>query len=256
MQKTDTVQKKIEKAATLLLVRDGASGLEVFMLKRPGRGAFPGLHVFTGGKVDATDEALVSGMDWRGPDAAQATHILNSTELPLSYWLAAIRECYEEAGVLLGQQAGKALDAATVAELANSRAEEFGGLCARLGITLEFAALHYFAHWITPDMAPRRFDTRFFVAQMPAEQEASYAPGETISGDWISAADALQRADDGRWNLIMPTLTSLRSLLPYSNVADLLGAVARFEHLPTYTDHLRSEGMQPGVNPAHRGAWE
>lgn len=248
------MQNKIEKAATLLLVRDGDTGLEVFMLERPGRGAFPGLHVFTGGKVDPTDEALITQMDWRGPAPEEAQALLNSADVPLSYWLAAVRECYEEAGVLLGTQAGAPLDGPTVAELAGTRAEEFGGLCQRLGITLELGALHYFAHWITPDVAPRRFDTRFFVARMPAEQSASFAPGETMSGEWISAADALARGDTGRWNLIMPTLTSLRSLLPYASVDALLAAVERYEHLPEYSEHFRAEGMQPGINPAHRGA--
>ena len=75
-----------------------------------------------------------------------------------------------------------------------------------------------------------------------------------MSGEWISAEDALQRAETKRWNLIMPTLTSLRSLLPYTSVDDLLAGVQRYEHLPEYSEHFRAEGMQPGINPAHRDA--
>lgn len=244
--------QQIQKAATLLLVRDGASGLQVFMLERPSRGAFPGLHVFTGGKVDAADETLLGTMDWQGPSTEDAATLLDTSNDPLLYWLAAVRECYEESGVLLGEQQGKPIDAHTFAELSASRMEEFGGLCARLNITLTFDALFYFAHWVTPEQAPRRFDTRFFVAALPSGQAASFAPGETVSGEWVSAEEALRRADDGRWNLIMPTLTSLRSLLPYQRVDDLLCAVRNFEHLPEYTEYLGSEGMQPGINPALR----
>jgi len=246
----------IEKAATLLLVRDApqnpASGIEVFMLERPSRGAFPGLRVFTGGKVDPTDRSLLDQVSWQGISSPDAQTLLKSDDDPLCYWMAAVRECYEESGVLLGTQDGDPLDSSTVLELKSARAEEFGSLCLSRGITLDFAAMRYFAHWITPEFAPRRFDTRFFVARLPVGQAASFAPGETLSGEWVAPAEALARSDDGRWNLIMPTLTSLRSLLPYSNVDDLMAAVSKFEHLPDYSEHFRSEGMQPDINPALR----
>jgi len=222
------------------------------MLERPSRGAFPGLHVFTGGKVDPTDNALLERIDWQGLSGAHASMLLASDDEPLTYWMAAVRECYEESGVLLGRQNGESLDDSTVAALSSARAEEFGTLCSGLGISLDFEALRYFAHWVTPEIAPRRFDTRFFVARLPKGQEASYAPGETLSGEWVTPKEALARAEDGRWNLIMPTLTSLRSLLPYSNVDELMAGVSKFEHLPEYSEHFRSEGMQPGVNPALR----
>lgn len=251
----ETVKKQgIERAATLLLVRDAvattASGIEVFMLERPSRGAFPGLHVFTGGKVDPTDSGLLDRVSWQGLSSSDAATLLKSDDQPLAYWMAAVRECYEESGVLLGTQNGEPLDASTVLALSGARAEEFGALCSGLGISLDFAAMRYFAHWITPEFAPRRFDTRFFVARMPHTQQASFAPGETLSGEWVAPKEALARSEDGRWNLIMPTLTSLRSLLPYASVDDLMAGVSKFEHLPDYNEHLRSEGMQPDINPA------
>ena len=208
--------QQIQKAATLLLVRDGASGLQVFMLERPSRGAFPGLHVFTGGKVDAADETLLGTMDWQGPSTEDAATLLDTSNDPLLYWLAAVRECYEESGVLLGEQQGKPIDAHTFAELSASRMEEFGGLCARLNITLTFDALLYFAHWVTPEQAPRRFDTRFFVAALPSGQAASFAPGETVSGEWVSAEEALRRSIE-----IRPTDNAM------SNLGTLLGKTDR-----------------------------
>ncbi len=233
----------IESAATLLLVRDAAQGLEVFMLERPARGAFPGVHVFPGGKVDAADSSLLAQIRWHGPDAQGRSLV------PLHYWVAAVRECYEESGVLLASAAGTLLGETAVARLHDNRASDrtldLATLCKQTEWCLEFGELRYFAHWITPSMAPRRFDTRFFVAPMPAGQVAVHAPGETMSGEWITAAAALARAQRGDWTLIEPTRTSLKSLDRYSCVAALLDAVPNFEHLPPFTDYLSAEGMQP-----------
>ena len=250
------ISRGIEKAATLLLVRDATEvavpAIEVFMLERPSRGAFPGLHVFTGGKVDPEDAVCAGTLPQQGPDASVAAELLGMSDDPLAYWLAAVRECYEESGVLFASRGGSPLTAADIDVLARSRAEDFATLVGSLNLRLELSELHYFAHWITPEQAPRRFDTRFFVARMPAGQSAHHAEGETVSGCWLTPAEALARAERGDWNLIMPTLTSLRSLVPYPNTAALFDAVARFDHLPTYSEHFRREGMQPGINPAAR----
>ena len=228
------------------------------MVQRPSRGAFPGLHVFTGGKVDKTDVELVERISWTGPTKDQACEQL-ATPRALHYYLAAVRECYEEAGVLIanlaqsgGQASAQAVwDAQQLDHLRTHREQEFGGVCNDLGATLAFGELHYFSHWITPEIAPRRFDTRFFVARMPPQQEATHAPGETVGGEWVAPKLALARGDSGDWALIMPTIISLQSLARYSDTAALFDAVQRFEHLPPYSDELRHEGMQPGSYPSN-----
>ena len=220
------------------------------MVQRPSRGAFPGLHVFTGGKVDSADAQLVERISWTGPNKEEICKRL-ATPSALHYYLAAIRECYEEAGVLVARPNQTVFNAQQREYLQTHREQEFGSLCEHLGVALAFDELHYFSHWITPEVAPRRFDTRFFVARMPPEQEASHAPGETVGGEWVSPRLALERGDSGDWALIMPTIISLQSLARYPSVATLVAAVQRFEHLPPYSDALRQEGMQPGSYPSH-----
>ena len=225
---------KPEAAATLLLVRDSDFGLEVFMVQRPSRGAFPGLHVFTGGKVDVQDAELVRLIPYIGVTEAQAQRDLASP-LALHYYLAAIRECFEEAGVLLGSIEQGLIGAALTRELHLMRGRDFGSLCTEMGVSLEFGELHYFSHWITPDVAPRRFDTRFFVARMPAGQSAIHAEGETVGGEWVQPRRALERGETGEWALIMPTIVSLQSLANYRSTGELFDAVSGGEHLPNYS---------------------
>lgn len=226
-----------------MLVRDGTGGIEVFMVQRPSRGAFPGLHVFTGGKVDASDAQLLARLNWTGLVAEEAQKTLN-TPMAMHYYLAALRECYEEAGVLIASDDSGLLGAALTEQLHAQRTREFGGLCEELSVRLEFGELHYFSHWITPQAAPRRFDTRFFVARSPDGQQAVHAEGETVGGEWIAPAQALERGDQGAWMLIMPTIVTLQSLAKYDSTQQLLGAIQNGEHLPTYTDELAREGMQ------------
>ena len=235
---------KPEAAATLLLVRDSDLGLEVFMVQRPSRGAFPGLHVFTGGKVDLQDAELVRRIPFNGVTERQAQQGLASP-LALHYYLAAIRECFEEAGVLLASTDQGLVGADLAQQLQLLRDGEFSGVCAELGVSLEFGELHYFSHWITPDIAPRRFDTRFFVARMPAGQFAVHAEGETVGGEWVEPKRALARGESGEWALIMPTIVSLQSVANYSSTQELFKAVRGGKHLPPYSEALRVEGMQP-----------
>ena len=242
--RSEASPRPIQPAATVLLVRDSNQGPELFMLERPARGAFPGLHVFPGGKVDSEDADLAQRLDIEPP-----TRAVRGLEQPLPFLLAAVRECFEETGVLLASRAGAWFGASHTASLHARRAEDFEQVCLADGARLELAALRYFAHWITPEMAPRRFDTRFFIAALPPGQEARHAPVETESGEWVTPAGALERAQAGEWTLIMPTRTSLESLLPYASVDALLAGVERGVHLPPYTELLRSEGLQSDSYP-------
>jgi hypothetical protein len=98
-------------------------------------------------------------------------------------------------------------------------------LCAELGLTLATDRLHYFAHWITPQPSPRRYDTRFFLAEAPAGQQARHDEHEAVDHEWVAPADALARFGDGDIDLILPTLRCLEALAPYPDVAALLDAV-------------------------------
>lgn len=241
----------IRLAASVLLVRESPEGPQVFMMKRPGKGDFPDLHVFPGGKVDEDDfvPELLDGLA-----DEQANALLGLSAGAVRYWATAIRECFEECGVLLARRGGQLVEFADQAEVArfdNYRHQLIDGeitmaaMCSAEGLTLAADHLSYFSHWLTPDSVPRRFDTRFFLARLPARQKTAAHHWETAGSEWVAPADALAAAREGAWQMISPTLTSLRSIADYRSVSDIEHAVRAEAHLPTLTDELRREGMQP-----------
>jgi 8-oxo-dGTP pyrophosphatase MutT (NUDIX family) len=241
----------IRLAATILLLRDSAGGPEVFMMQRPGGVDFPDLHVFPGGKVDEGDFVpdLLEGLTERVADAS-----LGVEAGGLRYWVAAIRECFEECGVLLAYR-----DGALIRWSSDDEIERFNGyrqqlidaeltmleVCRRERLRLAADRVHYFSHWLTPEVAPRRFDTRFFIAAMPANQQTIAHAWETADDEWVRPADALQAYEDGRWQMISPTLTTLGSIAGFADVAAILRAVTEDGDVTAVTDELRRQGMQP-----------
>ena len=117
-------------------------------------------------------------------------------------------------------------------------------LCELESLALATDRVHYFSHWITPAAAPRRFDTRFFLAEMPPDQEVVHRPGELEDGLWVRPREALAHAEHGRWQMIYPTLTTLQSLAGHSSVASIIQAVENDEHLPEVTVESHQQGMQ------------
>jgi len=241
----------IRKAATVLVVRQGDGGIEVFMVQRPGRGIFPNLHVFPGGKVDGDDDGLDHLCHELGD--ASASHILGVDGGGLRYWVTAIRECFEECGVLLAYRSGSLFEPGSDAEAARFEgyrnaliggSENLASLARREGLTLATDRVMYFSHWITPESAPARFDTRFFVTAMPSGQRAVGHRRETVSGSWVTADDALAHFDAGRWQMIHPTLTTLRTVASYAEVGELLTAVSTGRHLGEVGDALHQQGLQ------------
>jgi 8-oxo-dGTP pyrophosphatase MutT (NUDIX family) len=241
----------IRLAATILLVRDSDDGPEVFMVQRPGRGDFPDLHVFPGGKVDEADHVPEFVTD---VDDLQASQSLGVQAGGLRYWVAAIRECFEECGVLLADRDGELFAPGSESEAARfadyrhalvAGEMDFGGLCRKEGLTVQGGRAHYFSHWITPDVVPRRFDTRFFIAEMPAGQFTDGHAWETAAEAWITPRAALEHFAAERWQMIAPTLITLQSIVEYPDVATMLAAVAVEDHLPELTDDLHQQGMHP-----------
>ncbi|HEX7249053.1 MAG TPA: hypothetical protein VF262_01575, partial [Burkholderiales bacterium] len=165
-------------AATLLLLRDGSLGPEAFLLQRTKSAAFlAGAHVFPGGALDKADRDLRVLRRVAGISDAEASARLGVEAGGLAYWVAAIRECFEEAGILLAEgEEGGALDARRVAALAQYRGLLHAGKLAfhefleKERLVLRGADLAYFGHWITAPGRARRFDTRFFLALAPGNQ--------------------------------------------------------------------------------------
>src|SRR5262245_17557313 len=238
-------------AATLLLVRDTTAGLEVFMVERPGAADFGGMHVFPGGKVDAAD-STVKSLGTALTDSL-ASERLGIARNGLAFWTAAIREAFEEAGVLLGYRDDRVVDLsdpATRDRFADHRAAIHNGelsivdLCEREDLQLATDRVFYFSHWITPIGPPRRYDTRFFLAHMPENQETAHHERELEDGVWVRPADALAHQEAGRWTMIFPTLTTLRSLARYDRVDALVSDVRAWRHLPEVTAERHRQGMQ------------
>ena len=243
--------RPIRKAATVLVVRQAQDDIEVFMVQRPARGVFPDLHVFPGGKVDAHDGELEHAC--QGLDDRAASRRLMMARGGLRYWVTAIRECFEESGVLLAYR-----DEALFEPKDDGESERFegyrnalaasetalGDVARREGLRLATNRVAYFSHWITPESAPARFDTRFFVAAMPPRQSALGHARETAGGEWVTPRLALQRFDEDDWQMIFPTLTTLRMAAPFRSVDGLLEAVRAGSHRIEITGELHRQGMQ------------
>ena len=192
----------IRPAATLALLRAGANGPEVLMVQRHAQAQFlGGAYVFPGGALDPADRHPAMLARVTGLRAHEADARLGLASGALAYWVAALRESFEESGILLAvDERGAPVDAERLAALSSQRAAlsagaiPFADLLAAHGLLLPAGALAYFDHWITPPKRPRRFDTRFFVAIAPAGQSGRHDERETVQSAWLTPAEAIARA--------------------------------------------------------------
>jgi glyoxylase-like metal-dependent hydrolase (beta-lactamase superfamily II)/8-oxo-dGTP pyrophosphatase MutT (NUDIX family) len=201
-------------AATLILLRPAPGGPEVLMLQRTQNAAFlGGAYVFPGGSLDALDSdprVLRRVTGWTG---AQANRRLGLADSALAYYVAAVRECFEEAGVaLLHDSSGKLISKDHAEKLQAHRKSSFIEMLEAENLFIPGDALAYYGHWITAPGRARRFDTRFFVAQAPEGQEGSHDANETVHHMWVSPREALARGERGEIELVFATQTSLRDL--------------------------------------------
>ncbi len=243
-------------AATVMLVRDSDEGLEVFMLRRNLNSDFVGgAYVFPGGAVEPQDLADDIGPLCAGRTDRDACGHLGVATGGLSFWVAAIRESFEEAGVLLARDRDGEVLQFSVPEVrerfaAHRRAVDTGArslssVCIEEGLQLDVASMHYFAHWITPEGAPRRYDTRFFVAHAPEHQTPAHDDRETVANLWVRPADALARHAAGELEMIFPTIRTLEAIGRFERADDLLAHAASIAEVPTILPKLISD----------RGGW-
>jgi 8-oxo-dGTP pyrophosphatase MutT (NUDIX family) len=240
-------------AASLLLLRDGLAGPQVYMVRRHSRSPFlPNAHVFVGGRLDGVDLAPELQACCRGRSAADAAARLElDGPRAVGLYVAAIRECFEEAGVLLAcsEQSGDAPLPPTAALEAMRRrlVDEDAPLAALLaehGLVLPLDRLRYLDRWLTPEIEPRRYDTRFFVCRAPEEQQPSWDTHEMSAGGWLTVEDALQRNLRRELMLAPPTLTLLERLRGQRSVQEIL-AVAPDAPVPCTLPRLLSGAEQP-----------
>lgn len=224
----------LRPAATIILLREGEAGPEVWLMERNRSIAFmASAWVFPGGRVDDGDAALPAITE---PPAALVD------EIPRAFWTAAARELEEEAGVRMGGPEG-----------------------------YDLACLRVWAHWLTPEVEPRRFDTWFFVARLPEGAEPVIDGGEAVDGRWYRPADAIALAMEGRLPVAPPTLRTLFEIEPYPTVDAILGAERRhppvcprfvqaddtmYVVLPGDPEHPSTERVDPPFRYVfHHGRW-
>jgi glyoxylase-like metal-dependent hydrolase (beta-lactamase superfamily II)/8-oxo-dGTP pyrophosphatase MutT (NUDIX family) len=224
-------------AATLILARDGAAGPEIFLMQRTLKANFvAGAYVFPGGAVDPGDaDPFWAGND-AGFDDAHASRLLGLEQGGLAYWVAAIRETFEESGLLLAVDPDGAAPNADELTALRSRVAsaelDFTTLCRTRGLRPALSGLRYFSHWITPPGLSRRFDTRFFLAAAPAEQIAVPDQVETIAHAWVRPEDALAMQQRGEIELVFATMQTLRALSGFDSIAAMLDHAQALEAVP------------------------
>lgn len=228
-------------AATVVLLRDGIDGPEALLMRRHRNSGFvPGAWVFPGGRVDSADAEPALAVACRGLPA--------DPRPPSSFWLAAIREAFEETGVLLARRAvpdgspgagGEAAGADAGPWVADASSDPdveavrrslmddqatLGDGVTRLDVTLDARPMVHAAHWVTPVVEPRRYDTHFFVAALPEGRAARPDPREMVDAVWLTPAAALDRFEAGTLPMVFPTVRTLESLRGHTSVASVLDA--------------------------------
>ena len=225
-------------AATIVLLRDSDAGVEVLLLRRNRSAGFvPGAYVFPGGRVDGSDatEELLTFVDGLTPEeAANRLELVDGDPPAIAYYLAALREAFEETGILVGPNA-RGLEPATAAE--DKRVDEtrdelmenrisFAQVLEQLACRIDGASIEYLAHWITPKAEPRRYDTRFFAAKVREGATPIVDAREMTDAVWITSEAALARCDEGTLPMIFPTIRTLEQLRGYRTTDEALASLA------------------------------
>jgi 8-oxo-dGTP pyrophosphatase MutT (NUDIX family) len=238
-------------AATIMIVRDLAGGMQVLMLRRNSQSVWVGgAYLFPGGGVDPLDRGEEIAPYCRGRDDSEASRLLGIESGGRGFFVAAVRECFEEAGILLATAGDASLsfgDQPTADRFTEHRRRLNAGettlaeICAAENLVLDLDRVGYFSHWITPEGAPRRYDTRFFVAVVPESQEALHDDSEVVASVWLEPADALARHKVGELDIMFPTMKNLEAIGRFRTASELTAAAAAAE-VPAILPRITVEG--------------
>ncbi len=252
---------RIRPAATVLIL-DERPDLQVLMLKRNARSVFVGdMWVFPGGAVDPEDaspeaDALVDGLT-----DGEASAILGLESGGIAFWVAALRETFEEAGILLARTSGST----TLVDLSapdverrfsqhrdgvNAGSLDFVDTVAAEGLHLDGRDVHYVSQWVTPLGPPRRYDARFFVTAMPSGQIPLHDNDEAVQHEWIRPAEAIAANETDEMVMMTPTISMLHRLTRFESVAEAMASAA--QATATDDEWIR---VRYGVEGPHRIAW-
>ena len=252
-------------AATVLLVRAPSNKVEVFMIKRNAKTNFGGAWVFPGGKLDPVDEEIEINSFCSGLTDEMASQIIDVDNGGLNYWIACIRECFEECGVLLAyRENGDLFGASDYEEMkivASYREKLNKGepvlleLCKELNLKLAVDRLAYVSHWITPKMEMKRYSTRFFIALAPSDQEAIHDGSEGVECTWITPEDAIKQGEEGKFPIILPTIRNLEAIVGFSSTDKLLENKVKYQSEVSSIEpkFFMKDGKMIGLLPGDEG---
>ena len=240
---------EIRPAATLILARAATESFEIMMLKRTAKAAFAsGMYVFPGGRIDASDSDPALAPYIAEPRDNQHAQIAALGEDWLGAYVAAIRETFEEAGILMAKHANGSwvtLPPKTIAKTRQSLHQgelSMADLCRAYDARLTINELNFYNRWTTPPGRPRRFDTRFFVGEAPPMAEGVEDGEETTDAVWITPSKALEEHRAGRFDLMSVTVKQLSAITEYKDLKALKMALSRQDSFPHYQppDYLPS----------------
>lgn len=242
LQTTGLAALEAVLAASIIVLRDGPSGLETLLLERPQTAVFaPGALVFPGGKVNPDDGAIAAFYAQRVPLTTWQQQLKTPTPVEARALLfAAVRETFEETGVLLAcdhagtpiaQERAQSFPLAQLRHIPDAKAAAaWIQVLTNERLLIDVDRLTLVSWWVTPHGYPRRFDTRFFAVQLPAQSTVTPAPGEIVSSLWLAPTTALEQAQTGRRHIIYPTRKNLAQIAPYATTNAALVALEQTAH--------------------------
>ena len=267
MDNYDPAAVAIRPAATVMLV-DDKPDLKVLMMRRDANTVFAGgMWVFPGGAVDSGDDRHDFQAMCEHRSEVETSQLLGLPSGGLAYYIAAIRECFEEAGVLLAryQGADQAVSLTDVMHTekfktyrddVNDGKLDFLDLVQAENLIMDAGEMHYIAHWITPEGPPRRFNARFFIARMPKNQIPIHDSRETVHAEWFSPQEILDRFAAGEMVLMTPTLRMIRSLSLFNSTDEVIRAAAANQSDERVRVTSTGELLLPGEPQQENGSLE
>jgi 8-oxo-dGTP pyrophosphatase MutT (NUDIX family) len=210
----------IRPSSTVVLARAGVSDPEIFMVRRHERSSFGSAHAFPGGVVDPEDAEVHEYCE--GISSAEANVRLGVPDGGLDYYSSAVRELFEESGVLLADLSSLDENISAVRDALNDGSVNWSEFVTRHELSLHCGELNYISHWVTPPFEPKRYSTRFFLSKLPEGQHAEHCGGELTESCWATATEVLASERRGDITLIFPTLKTLESLARHKSLDSLL----------------------------------
>ena len=248
-----------------MIVRDSDIGVQVFMMKRSLRSSFGGIWVFPGGILEDQDQDIAKKNYFNGIDEKKAKAILNYDQESLTYWIASLRETFEETGALIANRYNNSFFTPTEDEAINLerlRSElnngkiSFISILKQLKLKIALERLIYISHWITPDVETKRYTTRFFLTSLNEEVTMTHDDLEGTDSKWIGINEALEAHKAGRISLIMPTIKNLESISSYKNTQEMISAknAIKAKDIPAIEPKFFKEnGQWKGLLPGEYG---